>query len=201
MFTPDQITQLILKVNLTFTAQLKLTEKKQCRNATPTLRSVTPRPPTPVPADSPLKFWAESFERVLEAGDRMVSFDRLASKDDEDIDTLRKKAITLKNEYRQCFMELTGDKTPDQANALYRTAQEQAGLIYKAAYNDPNRDAIDDAKALFIASFTTELNKLAPISRPLSTTTSSPWSNNSLALEEHDSDVEGIANTFNAITI
>ncbi|MDF1684168.1 MAG: hypothetical protein P1U36_05880 [Legionellaceae bacterium] len=205
MFTPDQITQLVLKVNHTFAAQLELTEKKQRLNASPTLRSVTPRPATPIPAglerSSPIKFWASSFDRVMEASDKFadtLALQSIETTEEDAINVLREKAITLKNEYRQCFMSINGDESPDQANALYCTAKEQAELVFKAAYKDPNRNPIEDAKAQFIASFTMALMTLAPTSRP---TTSSPWSKDLLCLDDSDSDVEDIDTSFKSINI
>lgn len=201
MFTSRQITQLILLVNKAFTAQLKYSKSIQSRNNTPTLRSVTPRTPTPVPQDSPFKFWAESFAHVVEASDKMLnSLERATTPSEEDIDALRKKARELKEEYRQCFMSFSGDESPDQANELYQTAQKEANSVYQAAYKDPNRDAEEDAKAQFIASFTIALTMIVPLSRLRTTTASSIENNNTPDLEDSfNDDVHDISATFSTI--
>ncbi len=207
MFTSDQITQLTLKVNRTFAAQLELTEQKQHQNGSPTLHPITPRPPTPLPSGfeqvNPFKNMAKSMDRALEASDKL-GLQRIENKG-EDIDALRNKAVTLKNEYRQCFMSFSGDASPDQANALYSTAKEQAELVFKAAYKDPNRDSIEDAKAQFILSFTMALIKLSPVEKPLATASSSPestfWSQDLLCLNDSDSEVEDISTAFKTINL
>lgn len=205
MFTSDQMTQLVLKINLAFTAQLEFSNKKQGRNATPTLRPTTPRTPTPVPADSPIKFWAEACEGLLNARDRMAYLDR-ALADDESIEMLRERALALKNEYRACYMRFSGDNSPEQANTLYQNAQKEAEVVFKAAYRDPSRNATEDAKAQFIASFTIALMTLAPISRLRTTTASSIQSNDAPGFEAsleagREDSVEDIANTFSTITM
>lgn len=199
MFTQDQTTQLILLVNRTFSVQLEFTHKKQSRSATPTLRPLTPRTPTPIPADSPIKFWGESYERVLEAGDKLQRLNSKTSKDEEDIDKLKEKARALKNEYRELYMQFSGDNSPEQANAIYQTAQEAADLVFKAAYRDLSRNATEDAKAQFIASFTIALMTKTPNSRLQATTESSKQSSEGADFAADNT--ESLANTFSTITI
>lgn len=199
MLTPEQRIQLVLKVNYSFTAQLEFTKNKQRLGASPTLRSPTP-PPKGFEQNSLFISMARSMDIALETSDKLGSR-LIKNQEEEELARLKEMAIMLKNEYRLYFMDVTCSESPDQANALYKTAQEKANLTYQAAHNDPRRDAIQEANVVFISSFTEELMKLAPASRPQSTTASSPRSNYSAFFEDSDSDVEEINTTFRTINI
>jgi len=202
MITTDQIAQLIMKVEPAFSAQLEFSQKKQQQNeggSSPQLRSITPGPITtpPLPPgierDSPLGHWHASFFNLVASGQNLTSTTSEQIK--RELASVRAKAQSLKNEYRACFMAMTGDTSPEQANAIYTYAQTKANAAFKAAHTAQDGDAYQIAKAQFMAHFTLQLVTHQAIKTTTSTsvekpsdTTPSPSKKNITFFDKNDSD-------------